>query len=64
MHVYLVFVTRYRREVFTKEVLKDLRGIFAGISNDFEAELVEFDGHHDHLHLLVNSPQRWPFPPS
>jgi len=29
MHAHLVFVTKYRREVFTKEVLDDLRGIFS-----------------------------------
>ena len=27
MHVHLVFVTKYRREVFTKEILDDLRNI-------------------------------------
>jgi putative transposase len=54
MHVHLVFVTKYRREVFTKEILNDLRGIFSGVCKDFEAELVEFDGEHDHVHLLVN----------
>jgi putative transposase len=54
MHVHLVFVTKYRREVFTQEVLNDLREIFSGVCNDFEAELVEFDGEDDHVHLLVN----------
>ena len=54
MHVHLVFVTKYRRGVFTKEVLADLQGIFSGVCNDFEAELVEFDGEQDHVHLLVN----------
>ncbi len=29
MHVHLVFVTKYRREVFTKEILDDLRNIFS-----------------------------------
>ena len=54
MHVHLVFVTKYRREIFTKEVLGDLQGIFSAGCNDFEAELVEFDGEQDHVHLLVN----------
>lgn len=54
MHVHLVFVTKYRRGVFTKEILDDLRGIFSGVCNDFAAELVEFDGEDDHVHLLVN----------
>jgi len=64
MHVHLVFVTKYRREVFTKEILDDLRGIFFGVCNDFEAELVEFDGEEDHIHLLVNYPPRWRSPTS
>jgi putative transposase len=58
MHVHLVFVTKYRRGVFTKEILDDLRGIFAKVCTDFEAELVEFDGEDDHVHLLVNYPPK------
>lgn len=58
MHVHLVFVTKYRRGVFTKEVIKDLRDIFDSVCRDFEAELVEFDGEDDHVHLLVNYPPK------
>ena len=58
MHVHLVFVTKYRREVFTKAILEDLHGIFANVCADFEAELVEFDGEDDHVHLLVNYPPK------
>lgn len=58
MHVHLVFVTKYRREVFTKEVLADLRPIFSDVCADFEAELVEFDGEDDHVHLLVQYPPK------
>ena len=58
MHVHLVFVTKYRREVFTKEILNALHVIFAQTCLDFEAELVEFDGEDDHVHLLVNYPPK------
>src|SRR5574343_1294824 len=58
MHVHLVFVTKYRRGVFTKEILDDLQTIFAKVCSDFEAELVEFDGEDDHVHLLVNYPPK------
>ena len=58
MHVHLVFVTKYRRGVFTKEILDDMRGVFASVCTDFEAELVEFDGEDDHVHLLVNYPPK------
>ena len=56
LHIHLVFVTKYRRGVFTGEVLAELRGIFAAVCRDFSAELVEFDGEDDHVHLLVNYP--------
>ena len=42
MHVHLVFVTKYRRNVFTKEVLDDLKIFFEKVCLDFESELVEF----------------------
>jgi len=58
MHVHLVFVAKYRRNVFTKEVLNELEEIFAKVCHDFEAELVEFDGERDHVHLLVNYPPK------
>ncbi len=58
MHVHLVFVTKYRREVFTAEILSDLRGIFTSVCTDFESELVEFEGEDDHVHLLVNYPPK------
>jgi len=58
MHVHLVFVTKYRGGVFTKEVIDDLRCIFTGVCNDFEAALVEFDGEDDYVHLLVNYPPK------
>ena len=58
MHVHLVFVTRYRRDVFTQEMLADLKAIFASVCADFEAELVEFDGEDDYVHLLVHYPPK------
>ncbi|MEK7801975.1 MAG: IS200/IS605 family transposase [Pseudomonadota bacterium] len=58
MHVHLVFVTKYRRDVFTKAVIDDLRVILTNVCVDFESELVEFDGEDDHVHLLVNYPPK------
>lgn len=58
LHIHLVFVTKYRRSVFTKAVLEDLKEIFFSVCQDFEAELVEFDGEKDHVHLLINYPPK------
>jgi putative transposase len=54
MHVHLVFVAKYRYKVFTKTILDDMQTIFDKVCKDFEAELIEFDGENDHVHLLVN----------
>ena len=56
--MHLVFVTKYRRGVFTKEVIDDLRTIFTSVCKDFESEWVEFDGEDDPVHFLVNYPPK------
>ena len=58
LHAHLVFVTKYRRKVFTKKIIEDLRAHFASVCADFGAELVEMDGERDHVHLLVNYPPK------
>ena len=60
LHAHLVFVTKYRRKVFTANVLNDMRGLFAAVCGDFGAALVEIDGEDDHVHLLVNYPPKVP----
>ena len=58
LHVHLVFVTKYRRKVFNSMILDDLRDIFRKVCSDCEAQLVEFDGEEDYVHLLVNYPPK------
>ena len=58
MHIHLVFATKYRRYVFTKQILDALKIIFASVCNDFEADLVEFDGEKYHVHLLITYPPK------
>ena len=58
LHVHLVFVTKYRQQVFTDIILKDLETIFQDICQDFETEIVEIKGESDHLHLLLNYPPK------
>lgn len=58
VHVHLVFVTKYRRKAFTKEVIDFMKPIFEKVCCDFEAELIEFDGESDHVHLLINYPPK------
>ncbi len=58
LHAHLVFVAKYRRKVFTKEILDDMQAIFEEVCSKFEAQLVEFDGECDHVHLLVVYPPK------
>jgi len=58
LHVRLVFVTRYRRDVLSEPAMRDLSRIVATVCRDFEAELIECDGEDDHVHLLVQYPPK------
>ena len=58
LHVHLVFVTKYRKHVFTQKTILALKEIFRSICAQFEAELVEFDGESDYVHLLINYPPK------
>tara|TARA_B100001093_G_C26322353_1_gene798267 strand:- start:202 stop:618 length:417 start_codon:yes stop_codon:yes gene_type:complete len=53
MHCHLVFVTKYRKKVFTKTILSSVQNHFERICADFEVELKAFDGEDNHVHLLV-----------
>ena len=58
MHAHLVFVTKYRRDVFDADAIGRLHAVFTKVCADFEAELVEMDGGGDHVHLLVHYPPK------
>ena len=58
MHVHLVFVGKYRKKLFTKEVLDFMETVFRDVCTDFESELKEFNGEGDHVHLLINYPPK------
>lgn len=42
----------------TLTILEELRTIFQSVCKDFSAELAEFEGEKDHVHLLVNYPPK------
>lgn len=53
IHLHLVFVTKYRRKCFTKEILNRLEQICENICNKWDVKLIEFGGEKDHVHLLI-----------
>lgn len=58
LHAHLVFVTKYRRKVLDAKAISILKESFAKVCADFEAELVEMNGEHDHVHLLIHYPPK------
>ncbi|MEV7970139.1 IS200/IS605 family transposase [Sphaerisporangium sp. NPDC088356] len=58
LHAHLVFTPKYRRKVFTDEILCRCEAIMIEICDSFEATLVKFNGEHNHVHLLVHYPPK------
>ena len=56
--VHLVFITKYRRDVFTPALHAVVGGTAASVCRDFEADLLEYGGEDDHAHLLVSYPPK------
>jgi putative transposase len=56
LHVHLVFVTKYRRPIFTDPMLSLCEHTMRDGCADLDAELAEFNGEPDHVHLLVHYP--------
>ena len=58
LHVHLVFVTKHRRGVLDDAMLKSCEQAMRGVCADFGAELAEFNGQDNHVHLLVTYPPK------
>jgi putative transposase len=58
INLHLVFVTKYRRDVFTKEMLSRLKDLFAETCDQMGCTLHEFNGEDDHVHLLLSFPPK------
>jgi putative transposase len=54
----LVFATKYRREVFNGEMLTRREAIMRDVCESFGAQLHEFHGEGEHVHLLVHYPPK------
>ncbi len=58
LHAHLVFTPKYRRGPFTDEILGRCEEVMRDVCTDFGAELREFNGERDHVHLLVHYPPK------
>ena len=57
-YIHLVFVTKYRRNAITDKMLLRLNGLFKETCLQMDAELLEYNGKDDHVHLLVTCPPK------
>ena len=53
LRLHIVFVTKYRRQTLTPELLDALQDAFTAILANWRCALIEFGGEADHVHLLV-----------
>ncbi|CAM3639774.1 IS200/IS605 family transposase [Nocardiopsis gilva] len=58
LHAHLVFTPKYRRGVFDEAMLTVCENAMRKVCEDFGAELAEFNGERDHVHLLVHYPPK------
>jgi putative transposase len=58
LHAHMVFVTKYRRDVLTPELLTSCEQAMREVCTGFETTLLTFNGEHDHVHLLIEYPPK------
>ncbi|MFU8850875.1 IS200/IS605 family transposase [Micromonospora sp. SL1-18] len=58
LHAHLVFVTKHRAPGIIDEHLHYLEQVMRQLCEQFECELVEFNGEDNHVHLLMNFPPK------
>jgi putative transposase len=58
VHVHLVFVTKYRREILNDAMLTRREAIMRDVRESFGAQRREFTGEGDHVHPLVHYPPK------
>ena len=59
MVVHLVFVAKYRRELFDDAALTWLQSHFGKVCKKMGADLLACDGEIDHVHLLIEYPPKY-----
>ncbi len=58
LHCHLILITKYRGKVFNAAQLETLKRIIRNVCEQFECEVVEFNGESDHVHILLNFPPK------
>lgn len=56
LSVHIVFVTKYRQKAITPQILHRLHEIFSDLCWKWSAQLRDFNGENDHVHLIIDYP--------
>jgi putative transposase len=52
LKAHLVLTTKYRKKVFTGEIIARLHDILGDLCQKWDCKIIEFNGEMDHIHLL------------
>ena len=55
---HMIWCPKYRRKVFTEPMLNRLEEIMRDKCSEVDAQLIEFNGETEHVHLLVSFPAK------
>lgn len=53
--VHLVFITKYRRKVFSDFLLKVVEEVVRETCKQMDSELIEFNGENNHVHMIISA---------
>ena len=54
IHLHIIFVTKYRRKVFTQAMIEDVKIVFERVLQANSSILSSCEGESDHVHLLID----------
>jgi len=52
--LHIIFVTKYRKQIFNNEMLILIKEVFKTLLNNNGCTLIEYNGEQDHVHILIN----------
>ena len=56
---HLVWIPKYRKSIFSKEITTFSKGVFQEIARQYEFEIDTMEIMEDHVHLFVSAPPRY-----
>ena len=58
LYTHLVFVTKYRRKIFTPEHIEYMKEVCQGVAKKMNFRLIQLNGESDHIHALIEYPPK------